>query len=194
MKPTFELCVEASRNACYSKHLRKCLFVVSQLWHLVWNDWKVTDFCSGTTSPSFPDQAGFLPAGPGCTVMARHHVLVLAGMFGPAVLIGQSVPSLSPSCSSPHKQNQEEEECTDTGSYCNRSQFGLEPYNSMKTVDVARIFNYKTLKICAFSFKIIKAKHMLIVVTDSASYIPPFTQYNLQGSFMHHFLILHWER
>lgn len=46
--------------------------------------------------PSFPDRACFLPCAPGCLVMARLHVLVSAGMFGPAVLIGQSVPSLSP--------------------------------------------------------------------------------------------------
>lgn len=60
--------------------------------------------------------------------MARLHVLVSAGMFGPAAaLIGQSVPSLSPS---PSKQNQEEEECTSNSSYCNLTQFGLGVQNS----------------------------------------------------------------
>lgn len=68
--------------------------------------------------------ACFLPAGPGCLAVARLHVLVSAGMFGPAVQIDQSVPSLSPSRYSPSKQNQEEEECTDTDLYCNHSRLG----------------------------------------------------------------------
>lgn len=134
MRPLGE---EASRNACYSKQLWNCLFIGLRAisfksWHLLWNNWKVTHLCCGTTSPSLPDQACFLPAGPRCLVMARLHVLVSAGMFGPAVLIGQSVPSLSPSRSGPSKQNQEEEECTETGFYCNCSQFGLEQFNSKR--------------------------------------------------------------
>lgn len=84
------------------------------------------------------DQACFLPAGAGCVVMARLRVLVSAGLFGPAVLIGQSVPSLPQSRSGPSKQNQEEEECTDADCYCNRCQFGLELHRNTKTVDVSQ--------------------------------------------------------
>lgn len=99
---TSELGEQASRNAGYSKHPCHCLpsgVRASPLKrdprHL--KPSKVTDWCGGTPSPSLPrtELASFLLV-PGCLVMTRLCVLVSAGMFGPAVLIGPVCPQSVP--------------------------------------------------------------------------------------------------
>ena len=93
MRLTCELGEEASRNVFNAKHPRKCLYTVSQFS-------EVMTLCSEMTGklprvkllPQSLTEACFLPACPGGSVVARLHVLVAAGMFGPAGLIGQSVP------------------------------------------------------------------------------------------------------
>lgn len=137
MRLTFKLSEEASRNACYSKH---CVTVYSlDCEWLLWSH----DTCSGMNGRlpiyavkqllplSLIRSASFLLA-LAVWLWLDFNVLVSAGMLGAAVLIGQSVPSLSPSNSGPNKQNQEEEECTSGGFYCNHPQFALELYNSKR--------------------------------------------------------------
>jgi len=123
MRLTFKLGEEASRNACYSKQLCQCLFSTlwaSSLksWHLLWGDWKVTHLCRETsTSPPHPVRASFLPA----RSMARLYVLVSAGMFGPLVQIGQSVPSLLHKQLEFHANKPRKKRNVPTGFDCNRS-------------------------------------------------------------------------
>lgn len=131
---TSELGEEASRNACYSKQLCDSLFsgrwiIPVKSWHMLWESYPLMQ--QKQPSPALA-RPSLLPSSCPLDVW-----LWLDFMFwyqqarlGPAVQIGQSVPSLYPSRSGPSKQNQEVEECTSGGFYCNYSRFGLELYSS----------------------------------------------------------------